>query len=109
MKNFERKIIDELIQASELKDIFLSSTLENEVLEINSAGYFLTIKDPTLPEHRIKLDSPDIRGKLGGIEVGYLAFVKNSELVLECYTYEQEISPQHRELGFVRNTTLTNT
>ena len=89
MKEFERKIIAELLEESELKNIALSGAVDNEVVEFSGAGYFITIKDPVLPKHRIVLDSPDIRGRLGGIEVGYLAFVENSELMLECYSYDQ--------------------
>ena len=65
----------------------------------------MTIKDPMLPKHRIVLDSPNIQGKLDGIEVGYLAFVENSELMLECYSYDQEILPKHRDREFVRDAT----
>jgi hypothetical protein len=105
MKEFERKIIAELLEESELKNIALSGAMDNEVVEFSGAGYFLTIKDPVLPKHRIVLDSPDIRGKLGGIEVGYLAFVENSELMLECYSYDQEILPKHRDQEFLRDAT----
>jgi len=105
MKEFERKIIAELLEESELKNIALSGAVDNEVVEFSGAGYFLTIKDPVLPKHRIVLDSPDIRGKLGGIEVGYLAFVENSELMLECYSYDQEILPKHRDQEFLRDAT----
>ena len=105
MKEFERKIIAELLEKSELKNIALSGAVDNEVVEFSGAGYFLTIKDPVLPKHRIVLDSPDIRGRLGGIEVGYLVFVENSELMLECYSYDQEILPKHRDQEFLRDAT----
>lgn len=105
MKEFEQKIIAELLEVSELKNIALSEAADNEVVEFSGAGYFLTIKDPLFPKHRIVLDSPHIRGKLGGIEVGYLAFVENSELMLECFSYDQEILPIHRDQEFVRNAT----
>lgn len=105
MKEFERKIIAELLEESELKNIALSGEPDNEVVEFSGAGYFLTIKDPVLPKHRIVLDTPDIRGRLGGIEVGYLAFVENSELMLECYSYDQEILPKHRDEEFLRDAT----
>ena len=105
MKDFEQKIIAELLQKTELRSIPFSSTEDNEVLEFSGAGYFLTIKDLMFPKNLVVLDSPDIRGKLGGIEVGYLAFIENSELMLECYSYDQEIMPMHREQGFERDAT----
>lgn len=105
MKEFERKIISELLEKSELKDIVLYEVLDCEELEFSGAGYFLTIKDPALPKRRIVLNDPDIRGKLGDIDVGYLVFVENSELTLECYSYDREILPEHRDKKFVRDTT----
>ena len=105
MKEFERKIINELLEMSELKGIVLSGGTDNEVVEFSGAGYFLTIKDSMLPKHRIVLNRPDIRGKLGGIDVGYLAFVENSELMLECYSYDLEILPKHRDQEFERYAT----
>jgi len=105
MKQFEREIIGELLEMSELKDIPLPDESEPELLDFSGAGYFLYIKNPLLPKHRVVLDKPDIRGKLAGIDVGYLAFVENSELMLECYSYDQEILPEHRDEGFVRDAT----
>lgn len=105
MKEFERTIIGELLEMSELKNIALSEAADNEVVEFSGSGYFLTIKDSMLPKHRIVLNRPDIRGKLGGIDVGYVAFVENSELMLECYSYDQEILPKHRDQEFVRDAT----
>jgi len=105
MKEFERNIISELLEKSEVNNVVLTGAADNEVVDFSGAGYFLTIKDPMLPKHRIVLNSPDIRGKLGGIDVGYLAFVENSELILECYSYGQEVLPKHRDQVFVRNAT----
>jgi hypothetical protein len=51
------------------------------------------------------LDKPDIRGMLSEIEVGYIAFVENSELTLECFSYGQEFFPEHRDQEFVRDAT----
>ena len=103
MKKFERSIIDEFFEMSELKKIVLSDQDINENVAYSGTGYFLTIKDHMLPKRRIVLDKPDTRGKLGGIHVGYLAFVENSELMLECYSYDQEILPKHRNQEFVRD------
>ena len=105
MKEFERQIIGELIEMSKIKNVSFSGSVDDEAVEFSGAGYFLTIKDYRLPKHRIILDAPDIRGKLGGIEVGYLAFVENSELKLECFSYDQELQPKHRDLEFVRDAT----
>ena len=64
MREFERKIIGELLEMSGLKNIVLTGVTDNEVVEFSRAGYFLTIKDPILPKNRIVLNRPDIRGNL---------------------------------------------
>ena len=65
MKEFERKIISELLEKSDLKNIVLSDAANNEVVEFTGDGYFLTIKDPMLPKHRLVLHRPDIPRKAG--------------------------------------------
>lgn len=105
MKEFEKTVIEELLQNSPMKNVVLSSPRAAGFLEFTGHGYFLTIQDPVLPINRVVLDSPDIQGKLGGVEVGYLAFVENAEPVLECYSYGQEISSNHRDQGFLRDAT----
>jgi hypothetical protein len=105
MKQFERVIIDELLSSDESKTIVFPELANESKVEFTGAGYFLALKDPSFPKKRIVLDSPDIRGQLDGIDVGYLAFVENHELTLECYSYEHEISAVNREQGFVRTRT----
>lgn len=72
----------------------------NDEVEFTGVGYFLTLKDPAFQKNRAISNKPDIRGQLGGVDVGCLAFVENHELTLECYSCEQEISSVNREQGF---------
>jgi len=105
MKEFEKNIINELLNTEELNGVFLSGALNNETTEFSGTGYFLTVKNSNFPKQRIVLDKPTINGMLGGVEVGYLVFVEDSELTLECYSYEKEVLPKHRDMEFVRNAT----
>ena len=102
MKSFEREIINELLSGGESTANELSEQASEEIVEFSGAGYFLTLKDAALPEDRVVLNNPDIRGQLDGIDVGYLAFIENHEFTLECYSYEKEISAVNRERGFQR-------
>ncbi|EHZ2552461.1 hypothetical protein K5N22_004100 [Vibrio vulnificus] len=102
MKCFERDIIDELLSSEKGRGIEFSEKLKEETVDYSGAGYFLTLKDPALPKNRVVLDKPDIRGKLNGIDVGYLAYVENHEFTLECYSYDKEIIVQNREQDFER-------
>ena len=105
MKDFELDIIKDLIKSSNLKAMDINEVKFNSNIEYSGAGYFINIKSSQLPKERVVLDKPNINGNLGGIEVGYIAFVENHELMLECYSYDQEITPLHRDKEFSRNET----
>lgn len=102
MKEFEREIINELLSGEERTGIEFMEQAGEEIIEFSGVGYFLTLKNPSLPEVRIVLDKPDIRGQLGGINVGYIAFIEKRGFTLECYSYDQEVSAVNREQGFER-------
>lgn len=105
MRDFEGRIIDELLKGSGLSGIGVQFSPESESIEFSGGGYFLYLKSSVLPKNRMVLDSPDISGNLCGIEVGYLAIIENSELMLECFSYSNEVRPCHREGEFKRNAT----
>ncbi len=67
MKDFERTIINELISGNGSNAIVFPESENGETVEFTGAGYFLTLKDSTLPISRVVLDKPDIRGQLDGI------------------------------------------
>jgi hypothetical protein len=102
MKVFERSIIGELLSAVGNKCLVFPDQAHESTIEFTGGGYFLTLRDPSFPKNRVVLDKPDIRGKIDGIDVGYLAFVENHEFPLECYSYGHEISAVNREQGFDR-------
>lgn len=105
MKEFEINILQELLNQNDLRNIQLSEVFKDEVVEFSGAGYFVTIKDKRLPIQRVVLQKPDIRGILGNIDVGYIAFIENSELMLECFSYDNEVLPEHRDQQFIRSAT----
>jgi len=105
MREFERTIISEFISASGKNEILFPIQVNSFQIEFSGAGYFVTFKDLSFSKSRVVLDKPDIRGKLGGVEVGYIAFIQDHELTLECYSYGREISTLNRDAGFERSKT----
>jgi hypothetical protein len=53
--------------------------------EYSGAGYFITVRHPLVPATRTVIDRPVVLGHAGEIQVGYLVFVENGELTLECH------------------------
>ena len=101
VKEFETEILSKLLLANGLEELCKLVEKSTPVIDFSGVGYFLTIKDKGIPMERYVLDRPHIIGELGGVQVGYLAFIDSFELTLECYSYGEEINVSHREKGFV--------
>ena len=68
----------------------------------SGSGYFLTVKHPSLPERRIVCSEPQVVGHFGNIQSGFVAFVGNGELMLECHTWgEVDVPANFREQSVV--------
>lgn len=53
----------------------------------SGCGYFLTLKDPSFPIKRQTLCVPPIVGRSENIVSGFVVFVGNGELTLECHDW----------------------
>ena len=51
------------------------------------SGYYLTISDQNLPIDKITSSEPAVVGKSGDVQCGFVAFLGNHELTLECHTW----------------------
>jgi hypothetical protein len=87
-----------------VENVLASSELVS--YEYSGCGYFLTVRHPCLPRIRTVLDKPTVLGKSGAVEGGFLVFIENGELMLECYTASAaEIPEDFREQHVVINAT----
>ncbi len=81
----------------------------NEILDsrdcqfdYSGAGYFISIRNDKLPTKRTVFNKPLLLGKSPeGIESGYVVFVENSELTLECHPFGDNLSEDFREKRIV--------
>jgi len=89
IEEYERTIIRMLCS-----DVISNSTL-HEVMnhpekiecKFTGEGYYLDIFHSGLPSERIALDTPGIVGVCQEVEVGFIAFIEENVLCLECYNY----------------------
>ncbi len=66
--------------------------------EYSGVGYFLTVKHPSLPSERIVCDKPNVVGRSGNIQSGFVVFIESGELMLECHTWgEVDVPESFRE------------
>jgi hypothetical protein len=99
-KNYEKKVLEMLVAGNlspeELTDIIQNAEFVD--YEYTGCGYFLTVSHPNLPENRIVCDSPALMGEAENIVCGFVVFLENHELTLECFTWgEIEIPHNYRE------------
>ena len=97
--NFEKYAIRVLCGSYISKEL-LSKLLESEASDFkySGSGYFLYFKHKDLPKNRIVCDDPKLKGEWNGIESGFLVFLENHELMLECHTWgEVDVPQDYRE------------
>ena len=73
--------------------------------EYSGVGYFLTVKHPSLPSTRIVFHKPSVVGRAGNTQSGFVVFVENGELMLECHTWgEIDVPENFREQDVIVET-----
>ena len=55
--------------------------------EYTGNGYFLTISHPELPSDYVILSTPAVLGVAKDIQCGFLVFLGDQKLTLECHTW----------------------
>lgn len=55
--------------------------------EYTGCGYFLTVRLPSLPLEPKTLSDPPVVGNSADIQAGFVIFLGNQELTLECHTW----------------------
>ena len=74
--------------------------------EYSGCGYFFSVKHPSLPNKRIICSEPSVIGRAGGVQSGFLVFIENGELMLECYTLSEVDVPENFRDGDVSISTI---
>lgn len=55
--------------------------------DYTGCGYFLTVSLPSLPAEPKTLSDPPVVGNSGDVQAGFVVFLGNQELTLECHTW----------------------
>ena len=96
---FEREAIRALVGGKLGRDVVerVLSATEVEV-DWTGAGYFLTVADDDLPTERSVFSTPLIVGTGGGVDVGFVVFVENAQLTLECHGFDDRFPDDLRDV-----------
>ncbi len=74
----------------------LNSILNSPITgyDYTGAGYFLELTNDILPIDRKTISGPTLFGRADNFEVGFLIFIENSKLTLECHSWGEENPPE---------------
>lgn len=99
---FEVRAIRLMAEAS-LPESLLASVLsasEPDRYEYTGCGYYLTVKHPDLPLERRSLSEPPVAGVAGDVQAGFVVYLGDGELTLECHTWGAvDVPPEFREMN----------
>ena len=73
------------------------------------SGYFLSVRHPSLPVVSRTLSDPPVVGNVDEIQAGFVVFLRNGELTLECHTWGAvEVPSDFRDRAVVISTPPVN-
>lgn len=89
LRPFELEVI-RLMAKGVLSDEQIAALSEADVpdnYEYTGSGYLLTLRHPSLPIKRQTLSEPAVIGTVGNVQAGFVIFLGDKELTLECHTW----------------------
>jgi hypothetical protein len=95
VRDYEKKVIA-ILTRGVLTPAELTTVLNAEPVayDYTGVGYFLTLRHESLPKQRIVCDKPIVIGKSEGTETGFIVFLENHELTLECHAWSDNQVPE---------------
>ncbi len=96
LKNYERKVLS-LLVSNVLPPDQLNEVLQNAEFvdyEYTGSGYYLEIHHAFLPKERIVCSEPTVMGEADGIVCGFVVFIDNSKLTIECHSWGEINVPE---------------
>jgi hypothetical protein len=75
-----------------LEDVIAAASFVD--LREPGSGYFLTVKHPRLPSRRVVCSEPLVSGQAGDVTCGFVLFLQNGLLTLECHSWGDASIPE---------------
>lgn len=95
LNKYEIEVLN-LMLSDKFRTEELNSILNSSIsgYDFTGAGYFLELTNEILPIERKTISEPILFGRADGFNVGFLIFIENSKLVLECHSWGIENPPK---------------
>jgi hypothetical protein len=94
-KDFEIKVLQILVtnvSTQKLNEII--QTAEFVSYEYTGSGYFLTVRHSNLSVERQVFSEPIVIGEVDKIPCGFVVFIENKEMTLECHSWGEIDVPE---------------
>ena len=89
LADFEKEVLRILLKPEfnhlEIEDIVSNSSISG--CDFTGVGYFLELTHRLFPTERKVISKPTLIGKTGDFTVGFLLFLENNALTLECHDW----------------------
>src|SRR5215204_749518 len=95
-KEYEREVL-RLLTAGVLSPgqlEILASEGEFVGYDYTGSGYFLSVRHGSLPAGRVVCNAPLVMGSADGVICGFVIFIENGELTIECHTWGDANIPE---------------
>ncbi|HEV7890832.1 MAG TPA: hypothetical protein VGP08_09345 [Pyrinomonadaceae bacterium] len=99
LKDYEREVLYTLA-SDVLSPRQLSAVADEGELvgyDYTGRGYFLTVRHESLPRERIVCNSPMLSGSAGGVNCGFVIFIEDGELTIECHPWDEDVPEDFRD------------
>ncbi len=108
LREFEKQVLRVLVMPRLSAEVVKSIEDEAEFVsyEHSGCGYFLTVRHRNVPTNRVVCDTPIVSGRVNNTDCGFIVFMENGELMLECYGFGNQSLPKNiRDLNLAVSTT----
>jgi hypothetical protein len=100
LKKYETEVLHLLASGALLPSQLESIVSEGEVIgyQYTGSGYFLSIRHWSLPRERVVCHKPVVMGSTDGITCGFVIFIEEGQLTIECHSWgEIEVPEDFRD------------
>lgn len=102
-----RLMTEGFLTVDQLRSVVSAQSLSS--YEYTGCGYFLSVSHPSLPQANQTLSEPAVVGNAGDIQAGFVVFLGDGKLTLECHTWGAvDVPADFRDRHVVVSTPLTN-
>jgi hypothetical protein len=102
-----RLMAEGFLTEDQLSSVFGAQTLSS--YKYTGSGYFLSVKHPCLPQAEQTLSEPAVVGNAGEIQAGFVVFLGEGALTLECHTWGPvDVPANFRDLNVAVSTPPVN-